>query len=116
VHLLTREALRSYLARLAPRGMIVMHISNRHMELGSVAAAVGAAESLAVLIKTDDKAQAFKSDYRAAALVAALARDPNSLGPLRVTDGWKSMPSTVTPWTDDYADLLGAIWRKKLGE
>jgi len=116
VHLLTREALRSYLARLAPRGMILMHISNRHMELGSVAAAVGAAESLAVLIKTDDKAQAFKSDYRAAALVAALARDPNSLGPLRVTDGWKSMPSTVTPWTDDYADLLGAIWRKKLGE
>ena len=31
-HLLTREALRGYLAR-PPHGMILMHISNRHVEL-----------------------------------------------------------------------------------
>ena len=46
VHLLTREALRGYLARLAPGGVILMHISNRHMELAKVVAAVGAAEGL----------------------------------------------------------------------
>ena len=48
VHLLTREALRGYLARLSPQGIILMHISNRHMELAKVVAAVGAAEGLIV--------------------------------------------------------------------
>ncbi len=34
VHLLTREALAGYLARLDAGGVLVLHISNRHMELG----------------------------------------------------------------------------------
>ena len=54
VHLLTREAFAGYLSRLAPDGVIVMHISNRHMELGSVVAAVGAAEGLVTYLKQDD--------------------------------------------------------------
>src|SRR5262249_41540963 len=38
IHLLTREAMAVYLAKLAPHGMIVMHVSNRHLELSSVVA------------------------------------------------------------------------------
>ena len=44
--LLTREAIAGYLSRLEDDGVLVMHISNRHMELGRVVAAVGAAEGL----------------------------------------------------------------------
>ena len=36
VHLLTREAIAGYLSRLEDDGVLVMHISNRHMELGRV--------------------------------------------------------------------------------
>jgi spermidine synthase len=112
VHLLTREALRGYLARLSPHGMIVMHISNRHMELTDVAAAVGAAEGLTTFAKVDDKATDSMKDFRYNALVAALARDTADLRSL--PDGWRQMSgSGVRPWTDDYSDVVGAILRKK---
>ena len=115
VHLLTREALRGYLARLSPHGVILMHISNRHLELAKVVAAVGMAEGLAVVGKTDDKANNFIVDFRANAQVAALARSETDLAPL-VRAGWdKAGASTVAAWTDDYSDIMGAILRKKLG-
>lgn len=38
VHLITREAIQLYLSRLAPDGSIILHISNRHLDLGRVAA------------------------------------------------------------------------------
>src|SRR6185436_20166663 len=72
VHLLTREALRGYLARLSPHGTILMHISNRHMELANVVAAVGAAEGLVTFGKADDTANSFTTDFRANAMVAML--------------------------------------------
>ena len=115
-HLLTREALRSYLARLAPHGMLVMHISNRHLELASVVAAVGATEGLSALVKTDSNQIDFTSDLRAAAMVAALARNEADLGSLLGTPGWeKAAAGGVVAWTDDYSDIIGAMLRKKLG-
>jgi hypothetical protein len=115
VHLLTREALRSYLARLAPHGVILMHISNRHMELLPVVAAIGASEGLVSYARQDQSA-ATAGEFRADALVAALARRAADLGPLRQL-GWESAaPSSVTPWTDDYSDIMGAILRKKLAQ
>jgi spermidine synthase len=115
VHLLTREALRGYLARLSPRGVILMHISNRHMELAQVVAAVGAAEGLVAVEKVDGKAHDFTTDFRSKAHVAVLARDESQLQPL-MHAGWQRLaPSQVAAWTDDYADIMGAIFRKKLG-
>ena len=82
VHLLTREALRGYLARLSPHGVILMHISNRHMELAKVVASVAASEGLVTFGKADDKANSFTNDFRANALVAMLARRDADVGPL----------------------------------
>jgi spermidine synthase len=115
-HLLTREALRGYLARLSPRGTILMHISNRHMELAKVVAAIGATEGLVTFVKTDEKASQFVTELYAAALVAVLARNEADLGALPATEGWRATEAgTVVPWTDDYSDIIGAIVRKKLG-
>ena len=99
-HLLTREALRGYLARLSPHGMILMHISNRHMELPSVVAAVGAAEGLVTFSKADENANQFMTDFHAAALVAVLARNEADLGTLPGSAGWRkvdSRPSSPGP-------------------
>jgi len=38
VHLLTREALALYLAKLAPGGVIALHISNRNLDLAPIVA------------------------------------------------------------------------------
>ncbi|MBV8837862.1 MAG: fused MFS/spermidine synthase, partial [Alphaproteobacteria bacterium] len=113
VHLLTREALRGYLARLSPHGVIVMHISNRHMELLNVVAAIGAAEGLVTYARQDQTADVMEK-LQANALVAALARRAADLAPL-TQKGWREAePSpSVAPWADDYSDVIGAIWRKK---
>ena len=116
VHLLTREAVAGYLAHLAPNGVLVLHISNRHMELARVVAAVGATEGLVTFVKEDRRPDARPADYKAAAEVAALARRPADLGNLPSQAGWRRIDPDprVAPWTDDYSNVFGAILRKKL--
>ena len=118
VHLLTREALGGYLMRLTPHGVIAMHVSNRHMELASVVAAVGKAEGLTAYVKQDDRANDFLGDYRANAEVVVLARGIADLGDLPSRHGWRKLDPTpgVKEWTDDYSDVLHAILRKRLGD
>jgi hypothetical protein len=117
VHLLTREAVAGYLARLAPHGILVLHISNRHMELARVVAAVAAAEDLVTYVKVDIRPDSVPYDYKMNALVAALARSDADLGDLPRRAGWQKLHADprVTAWTDDYSDIFGAILRKKLG-
>lgn len=116
IHLLTREAFAGYLTRLTARGVIVIHISNRHMELSQVVGAVGAAEGLVAFFRQDDRANDFAKDYRANAAVAVLARDERDLGDMPRQRGWRRIePGAVHAWTDNYSDVLGAIWRKKFG-
>ena len=79
IHLLTQEAMAIYLAKLAPGGIVLMHISNRHMELASVLAAFGKAEGFATYDKQDDQANTFTTDYHANAEVVVLARDTEVL-------------------------------------
>ena len=117
VHLLTREAVTGYLSRLEKGGVIVMHISNRHMELDRVVAAVGAAERLVSYIKQDNRPEIVPPDYKSNAIVVALTRDPANLGNLPKLSGWRrlALDPRVAAWTDDYSDIVGAILRKKLG-
>jgi membrane protein implicated in regulation of membrane protease activity len=113
-HLLTREAMAGYLDRLAPHGVIVMHISNRHLELSKIIAAVGEGEGLVTLVKTDTNANSFAQDYKSNATVAALARDWRDIEGISRLPGWEKVTSDgVRPWTDDYSDLFSAMLRKK---
>jgi hypothetical protein len=117
VHLLTREAFAGYLTRLAPNGVIIVHVSNRHMELASVVAAVGAAEGLIAYVKQDDQANDLLKDYHANAQVVVLAKSTADLGDLPSRSGWTRLDRVagVAAWTDDYSDVLRAILRKALG-
>jgi hypothetical protein len=117
VHLLTREALRNYLARLSARGVLIFHISNRHLDLLPVIAAAAAGEGLGVIAKRDDRANNSLIDYRSNALVAVLARNAADLGDLPNRPGWDWPKAEAIPaWTDDYSNVLGALLRKKLGQ
>jgi spermidine synthase len=113
-HLLTREAVKGYLDHLAGGGVILMHISNRYMELADTVAAVGAAEGLVTFIKIDDRPQTSPPDYKMNAEVVALARRPEDVGDLGVRPGWYQKAETdVQPWTDDYSNIFGAIISKQ---
>jgi hypothetical protein len=115
VHLLTREAVAGYLSRLAENGVLVMHISNRHLDLQPVVAAVGAEEGLVAYVKQDDRPEVVPPSYKMNAIVAVLARKEAALGDLPSRRGWSELPAdpTVPAWTDDYSDIFGALIRKK---
>ena len=115
VHLLTREAFAGYLSRLTARGAIVLHISNRHMALSRPAAAVGGAEGLVAYGKGQLPPDASAGEGRQPAEVVVFARNLQDLGDLPAQPGWKRLdPNPRVAWTDDYADVLGAILDRKL--
>jgi hypothetical protein len=117
VHLLTREALGGYLEKLAPGGVMAFHISNRYLELASVVREVAATHGLAVYLKQDRKvtAERFLETMHANSLMAVMARREEDLSALVNAGGWTRLRAdgSVRPWTDDYSDILSAIWRMR---
>ncbi|WP_101049132.1 spermidine synthase [Macromonas nakdongensis] len=108
-HLLTLEALRTYLRHLAPGGWLAVHITNRYLDLQPVMAAAAQAlgrvavayalepppgdlycrRSLWVLLVTPEQAQAL---------------------PPGLAEGVRlSAPAGFRPWTDAFSNLLGIL-------
>ncbi|MFH1117493.1 MAG: fused MFS/spermidine synthase [Pseudomonadota bacterium] len=111
VHLLTREAIQLYLSKLAPQGIMVFHVSNRHFDLVSVLRSLAADQQLAGLWTLHVPSP--EARRSAAALTSnwvVLARSPSDLGCLARLAHWhgmdggeKRLPRT---WTDDYSNVL----------
>jgi hypothetical protein len=110
-HLLTREAFALYFERLEDDGVAAFHVSNRHLNLTPLVAALAAERGYAAI------AESFRADPRDAAQSDSdwvlVARTPESLAPL-VGDGrWTSLggPTPMRVWTDDFSDILGVLLR-----
>ena len=114
-HLLTREALAGYLSKLSPRGVIVAHISNRHLDLAPVVANVARSQGLVSFLREDDRAGDFMKTFVSNARVVAMAREAGDTG--SVAGKWAPLrpdPASAL-WTDDYSNILGIMLRKKFG-
>ncbi|MFI5014639.1 MAG: spermidine synthase [Hyphomicrobiales bacterium] len=112
-HLLTKEAVALYVTKLAPDGALIFNISNRNIELGSVLAASAEANGLVMLWKRDQSPVDTERTMHSQAEVAVLARQPQDTGIAPTAAGWASASSAGTRvWSDDYSDLVGAIWRR----
>ncbi len=112
-HLLTREAVAIYKDKIKPDGMVLMHISNKHMVLGPVVAGVAQANGMVTRINDsdegyDDANHVFSSE------VAAIARRDEDFGPLNDSGRWEieEADDSEWVWTDDYSNVIGAIIRK----
>ncbi|HEV3049010.1 MAG TPA: fused MFS/spermidine synthase, partial [Longimicrobium sp.] len=106
VHLMTVEALDTYLARLAPRGMVVFHVSNRYLDLEPVVAALARERGLASRVGQGPDGE--RGTYESMSTWIALARTEADLGPLMVDANWwhPRLRRGVPAWTDDYSSLL----------
>lgn len=108
VHLITREALRLYLGKVAERGIIAFNITNRHLHLTRVLGPLAASEGLACLVR-GDRALAPVAEARGErpSRWLLMARDPASFGSLRDDPRWAPPAATATRiWTDDYSSIL----------
>jgi spermidine synthase len=110
-HLLTVEAFRTYLDRLAEDGILVLHISNRYYDLRGVLATTAASLDLAGVsyMANPDGSESDEPLYDPATTVA-LSRDPAVLKPL-LDAGWQDLADhpRLTLWTDDYIDIIAAM-------
>ncbi|RZM03504.1 MAG: hypothetical protein EOP68_20270, partial [Sphingomonas sp.] len=114
MHLMTREAFATYARVLSRDGLLLVHVSNRFIDLNPVVAAAAAeggwtAMQLRYRPSTLDEAdRATRSDWIAmsrnpAAIAALKAQDPN-WAPLIGRPGF-------TVWTDDYSTILPLLKR-----
>ena len=109
VHLLTLEAFRSYLRVLAPDGILAVHVSNRHLDLEPVVAAIAARSGLAGRIKRYSAPEELaESKAATSSHLVVLARDEGTLEALDLDAGWVPLgaPDRVRVWTDDYASIV----------
>src|SRR5262249_20209623 len=113
--LLTREAMKVFLDKLAPRGIVVMHVSNRHLELASVVAGIADANGLVTRTNptaTNDE-QEDDYNYKFTSTVVVAARADAVCGALAESEGWPREEPRAEQWvwTDDYSNIIGAVLR-----
>jgi hypothetical protein len=109
VHLLTREALALYLARLGPGGIVLFHVSNRYLDLVPVVARL--AMDVGAPIRHLGVASGDSALREAAAEVLAVAAPGSELDVL-AADGWDVPNPGSVLWSDERSDILSVIrWR-----
>jgi SAM-dependent methyltransferase len=118
-HLLTREALSLYRRALKKDGVIVYHVSNRHLDLASVVAVAAKESGLSAArqiyrpaAERIERGEAFATDAvvvgRKDLISALIASNPR----------WR--PITPHPfiraWTDDYSNVVAALLARTLAK
>jgi hypothetical protein len=112
IHLATREAMKIYKDKLAPQGAVLMHVSNRHLDLESVVVGIADANNLKSWVYNEDSGR--DDEYIFATDVVVSARDEADVGSLASSEEWPETEPTDNQrvWTDDYSNILGAVYRR----
>ena len=112
LHLLNREALELYLSKLAPDGLLLLHISSRYLNFRPVIGNLAEYFHLVAVVNTDDAPAT--DDGKLPSSWVALARTSEQLGALRNDPLWQPLSSEpgMRLWTDDYSNILSVFdWR-----
>jgi hypothetical protein len=108
IHLLTREAVEMYRSKLAPNGLLVVHLSNRHLRLEPVV--VGVADSVGLVARLrDDEDES--NIGKTSSTWAVLTRVEKDLGQLNDNKDWETLlrDPKVPVWTDDYSSIVSVM-------
>ncbi len=109
IHLLTREAFAVYGRRLSPDGLLLVHISNRFLDLHPVIAANAVAGGWRSAERWFRPSPAGLAVHETESKWIALSRNPQTLGRLiGGQGGWVPLEPRAgfRPWSDDYASVL----------
>jgi SAM-dependent methyltransferase len=109
VHLLTREAFALYARHLKPDGALLIHITNRHLDLEPVVEGLAAERGLSTLTLTARNPTRPGSPIDAVWMIVSrneqLLNDPAVLQEARAKEG----PARHVLWTDDHSSLLQVL-------
>jgi spermidine synthase len=111
VHLITEEAVALYFQKISPGGLLIFHISSRHINFNAVLATIAARLHLeaysndAMPLKDENQHFQFMSDWVVLTSNAVLTKKlGNELH-------WKKLAVTKKPlvWTDDFSNILRVL-------
>jgi len=117
VHLLTREAVATYLRKLRPGGLVALNLTNGYLDLGKVVGAIASDLGLAALLEVDDDVDArAEGEGKDPSVWAIVARSRADLEPLASDSRWKPLTGEGAPpphpsalWTDQYSNLFSVL-------
>jgi spermidine synthase len=117
LHMMTREALGIYGRVLARDGLLLIHITNRFLDLEPVVAALAANGGWqARVLHYQPGAADTPVLVSARSTWVALSRDPARLAAFTAAGGdWQALPNAakVPVWSDDFASVLPVLrWRE----
>ena len=109
VHLITREALQTFLRHMKPDGVVAFHVSNRFLELIPVVARLAKELDLQAALIADDPDDEDDTSFKSRSDWVLVSRDAAALkapaiveagaAPAEDRPGWRT-------WTDDYSNLV----------
>ncbi len=112
-HLLTVEAVRMYLSKLRPDGVLILHLSNRNLDLMRPAQAAAMAVGAPALAQEYSPAAGVNIVEAASENAVILGKSAASLAPFAGDARWTpANAGGVAPWTDDYTNVFGALVRR----
>jgi len=98
---------------------VAMHVSNRNLELASVVAGIAEANKAIVRVYDGGDIEEDVDEHRWIPTIAAVARNEADFGILAKSELWpiRERDPRQRVWTDDYSNILGAVYRRlKNGE
>jgi hypothetical protein len=123
VHLLSREAIGLYRAKLAPGGLLMFNLSNRYLDLDAIMGRQAVDAGLVCRVRYDLTVS--DEDNRLGkqpSIWAVLAETERDLGELASDPRWQSATPRFASraWTDDYSDVAsyvlltpGRLWNRQ---
>lgn len=115
VHLISREAIATYLSKLLPGGLLLFNVSNLYIDFEPVLSRLADDAGLVGVIRRDR--QVSQQEYAAGKQPSAfivLARSRDDLGSLASQAHWRPLDPAPRHrvWTDDYSDILSVVkWK-----
>ncbi|MDP8943715.1 MAG: fused MFS/spermidine synthase, partial [Actinomycetota bacterium] len=111
VHLLTREALDLYRAKLAPGGVLAFNVSSRYLALEPVLGELARARGLVCRGHAEGPEAVRGIPFKVESHWVAMARRPADLGRLGHDRRWRpcARDAGARLWTDDYSNVLAAL-------
>ncbi len=113
-HLVTLEAVRLYLGKVAEDGIVLIHISNRHMDLAPVFDRLAQTLGLSVYLRDDSSiASDEQSEGKLPSRWIVLARQQRDVTPY-IGAAWQPLDGRLAGelWTDDFTNVLRILyWR-----
>jgi hypothetical protein len=112
MHLITREALQLYMAKLNDNGVLAFHISNRRLNLRPAIANLAHDAGLVCLARADTAmTPEEQAGGKQASDWAVMARRKHDLGSLASDARWQQLPLVARHgvWTDDFCNIFSAL-------